>query len=265
MNQAKNQAPVRRAQHTVIRKGDEMQQYIFSTKGYSAALEYATIELENAGWKKAPNAPIVLLPVPSFTANGQIKGGGSIEELSNAQTILGGNLNHPALKKYNCIDLLKNPMYLSENAAITAHCALCIVMENLPVTLEGCPILVAGWGRIGKCLVRLLRQLGAKPTIAARSVADRALAEALGYQAMDINENAPDLSIYRVIVNTIPAMVFPADKLRTCRENCLKIDLASEQGIEASDVIWARGLPNLDAPESSGKLIAKIIQKELKS
>jgi hypothetical protein len=27
--------------------------------------------------------------------------------------------------------------------------------------------------------------------------------------------------------------------------------------------MWARGLPNLDAPESSGKLIAKIIRKEI--
>lgn len=239
-----------------------MEQRIFSTKGHSAALEYAITELEIAGWKKAEHAPIVLLPIPSFTPNGLIKGGGDLDEISTEQLIVGGNLNHPAIKKYKHIDLLKNPLYLSENAAITAHCALCIIMENLPVTLQDCPILVAGWGRIGKCLVRLLRQLGAKSTVAARSIADRALAEALGYQVMDINETTPDLSSYRVIINTIPAMVFPAEKLQSCKENCLKIDLASTQGFDAPNVIWARGLPNLDVPESSGKLIAKIFRKE---
>ena len=44
-----------------------------------------------------------------------------------------------------------------------------------------------------------------------------------------------------------------------CFGNALKIDLASKPGIGGSDVIWARGLPGKDAPESSGELIAKTI------
>jgi hypothetical protein len=55
-------------------------------------------------------------------------------------------------------------------------------------------------------------------------------------------------------------------KQATCKEDCLKIDLASHRGIEGEDVIWARGLPGKDAPESSGKLIVKtairLIEKE---
>ena len=54
-------------------------------------------------------------------------------------------------------------------------------------------------------------------------------------------------------------MIFPKDKLKYCQEDCLKIDLASLPGMDGSDVIVARGLPNLEAPESSGHLIAKTV------
>ena len=39
----------------------------------------------------------------------------------------------------------------------------------------------------------------------------------------------------------------------------MKIDLASVKGMEGGDVIWARGLPGKDAPESSGVLIGKTV------
>lgn len=226
-------------------------------------MEYAARELQAAGWLRQEGAPILLLPVPSLDPSGQIKGGGTVSDIPTSSLIVGGNLDHPFLQGHRRLDLLKNPLYLSENAAITAQCAVCTVMKHLPVTLQDCPILVAGWGRIGKCLVRLLRFLGAKVTVAARSESDRALAEALGYRVTDILCESPDLSHYRVIVNTAPAVVYPASKLASCRKDCLKIDLASIKGIDGDDVIWARGLPNTDAPESSGKLIARIVRKEL--
>lgn len=225
-------------------------------------MSYAAMQLEQNGWQKSEDAPIVLLPVPSFDPGGNLKGGGCLNDLDKECTVIGGNLTPQITKKHKHLDLLKHPLYLSENALITAHCAICIAMENLPITLCNCPALVVGWGRIGKCLARLLRLLGAEVTIAARSESDRALTEALGYAVMDITDEASDLSKFRVIFNTVPAMVLPEDRAVCCREDCLKIDLASKPGIGGKDVIWARGLPNLDAPESSGMLIAKIIRKE---
>ena len=236
----------------------------FCTRGHSAALDYAVKELEACGWICCETARTVLLPVPSFDGNGKLKGGGQLEDLPRDALVIGGNLQHPLLKGHRCIDLLQCPLYLSENAAITAYCAICIILENLPITPEGCPILVVGWGRIGKCLVRLLRQLGARLTVAARSEADRALLEALGYTAVDTGTGIGNMEQFRVIVNTVPAMVLPKEKLNLCKSNCLKIDLASVPGIEGDDVIRARGLPNLDAPESSGKLIARLVRKELR-
>lgn len=241
-----------------------MNQRCFTTRGRTAALEHAAKELIENGWVYQEDAKIVLLPVPTLDQNGNIKGGGSPDSLPGDCILIGGNITgHPAFQKHKYLDLLQNHLYLTENASITAHCSICIAMENLPVTLQDCPILVAGWGRIGKYLARLLRLLGAKITIAARSEADRALTAAFGYRTMDITSDTMELSEYRVIFNTVPAMVFPAEKLTSCRHDCLKIDLASKPGIDGPDVIWARGLPNSDAPESSGKLIAKLVRKEL--
>lgn len=227
------------------------------------ALAYAADTLKRNGWKQSANAKILLLPVPSFEADGTIKGGGKLTELLTEDTVIvGGNLQRPELTGYRCIDLLQDPLYLSENAAITAHCALRVAMEHSGVILQGCPVLVAGWGRIGKCLVRLLRLLGAKVSVAARKESDRALLCALGYTAVDPKDPADALCQQRILFNTVPTMVLPRSLTSQCRKDCLMIDLASEPGIEAADVIWARGLPNKYAPESSGRLIAQILEKE---
>ena len=132
-------------------------------------------------------------------------------------------------------------------------------MKQLPVTLQGCPVLIVGWGRIGKCLAALLRQLGAHVSVYARKESDKAMLLALGYDIADIAPPAYDLMRYRVIFNTAPYMVLPAESLKSCRPECLKIDLASVQGMEGDNVIWARGLPNKNTPESSGELIARTI------
>lgn len=234
----------------------------FTTIGCSDALQYAQTYLLESGWEKNEQAKTVLLPVPSFTNEGTIKGGGTLEGISKDSLIIGGKLDSLLQSGYRTLDLLMHPLYLSENAAITAYCALQVAAEKLSVTFQDCPILVIGWGRIGKCLVRLLRLLGAKVTVAARKEPDRALAEALGYAVTDLGEGF-DPSPFRVIFNTADGPVLPSTKQVLCRKDCLKIDLASTKGIEGQDVIWARGLPSALAPESSGALIAKILLKEV--
>lgn len=240
---------------------------VFYPAGHTEALGYAVLELKRKGciFTDRPDRSVthLLLPAPAFDSDGSLKGGGILHDilkpLSPEVTVLGGNLMHPALEGYKTADLLRDPLYLAENADITAHCALKLAMSKLPVTLRGCHVLVIGWGRIGKCLARLLKQLGAIVTVAARKEADRAMLLALGYDIEDTTGLSYTLLRYRVIFNTAPFMVLPKEAMQYCREDCLKIDLASAQGMEAEDVIWARGLPNKDAPESSGALIARSV------
>lgn len=242
-----------------------MNEHIFFHVGHTRALDYAVTDLIRRGCKVVCAADDtvthLLLPVPSFESDGTLKGGGELApilgQLSKDIVIFGGNLDRPELAGYKCVDFLQDPLYLAENAAITAHCAVKLAMAQLPVTLHGCPVLVVGWGRIGKCLAALLKQLGARVCVAARKEADRAMVNALGYESEDITPPAYGLMRYRVIFNTVPAMVLPEELTWNCRPECLKIDLASKPGIAGDNVIWARGLPNKDAPETSGELIAR--------
>ena len=226
---------------------------VFCTAGDSKALSFAVQRLKAYGFEfttlSAPLATHLLLPVPSLDSDGNIRGGGKLQDIMQPGIcVIGGNL--PPLP--NVLDLMQDPAYVAENAYITAHCAVRMLMEKLPTALRGCPILVIGWGRIGKCLAALLKGLEAKVTVAARKDTDRAILQALGYQATEIGNIQPNY--YRVIFNTAPAMVLPHIPAQ-----CIKIDLASSPGLGGSDVIYARGLPGKDAPEASGELIARTV------
>lgn len=239
----------------------------FYTPGHSDALVYAAAVLEKKGCQFAlqPDASVthLLLGVPSFEYSGTLKGGGNIDvllkEFSPSVKVMGGNLQHPALEGYATADLLQDPLYLAENARITAHCAVKAAINRLPVTIYGQQVLVIGWGRIGKCLAQLLHGMGARVTVAARKECDRAMVLALGCDAIDSNTLSYELIRFRVIFNTAPEPVLTEDAMQYCAEDCLKIDLASRPGLAGDDVLWARGLPGKDAPETSGELIARTV------
>lgn len=184
---------------------------------------------------------------------------GLLTKLSQDVIIVGGNLRDPALQGYETTDLLQDPHYLAENANITAHCAVKLALAQLPVTLYRCPVLIIGWGRIGKCLAQLLRQMGCQVTVSARKEADRAMLAALGYNTIALSPTVPVSGNYRVIFNTVPAPVLSAQQLQIYPASCLKLELASLPGLAGDDIIDARGLPSRCAPESSGELIARSI------
>lgn len=208
----------------------------------------------------SPDVTHLLLDVPSFRADGALRGGGDVESLLRmlppSVTVVGGNLKHPALAGYKTLDLLQDARYLAANAAITADCALQVAAPLMAATFTDSPALIIGWGRIGKCLARLLKAIGTEVTVAARKETDRAMLQALGYATADTAKLAGLLPRFRLIFNTAPEMVLSEANLALCR-NCVKIDLASKPGMEGSDVVQARGLPGIHAPESSGKLIAE--------
>ena len=233
--------------------------------GGTAAARYAGEYLGNfyIDLAERPGSDVgaVLLDVPSFAPDGTLRMGGSVEnllaQLPPDVTVCGGNLDHPALDNYRCIDFLKDAQYQAENAYITAECAVEIALSYLPMTLRQCPVLVIGWGRIGKCLGQILHALGADMTVAARKDADRAICRGLGYAAVDTARMAENLGKYRLILNTAPERLLTREQLAQCHPDCVKIDLASKTGMEGDSVIVARGLPGVHMPESSGRLIAE--------
>lgn len=174
--------------------------------------------------------------------------------------VIGGNLDIPVLEGYRKIDLLTDPEYLAQNAAITAHCAIKLALPCLDITLACCPVLILGWGRIGKCLAVLLKNLGAEVTVAARKESDRAMLKALGYRAVGFEQLSKFLHGFRLIYNTVPEKILSDST--TFSTDCVKIELASRPGLPGT-AIDGRGLPGKLAPESSGKLIAETILRRI--
>lgn len=214
-----------------------------------------------------PEITHILLDIPSFDNQGRLRDGSDLSELlrrlPDSVTVVGGNLKHRSIANYKTIDLLTDPVFLAKNAAITAECALQAAAPYLTTTYADTPTLILGWGRIGKCLTRLLSALGASVTVAARNPADRALLQAFGYQAVDFPQVQEMISQYRLVFNTVPELPFADDRLLRC-QNCIIIDLASSPGMDGWDAVTARGLPGKFAPDTTGKLVAQTILRNIK-
>ncbi len=242
--------------------------------GITPAMEYACSHLASRGFEVSrtplPDTKHLLLDVPGFLPDGKLRGGGELssqlEHLAGDGFVWGGNLDVPFPAGCRKFDLLKDARYLAENAYITAEAALDVILPLFSGLLRGCPVLVIGWGRIGKCLASLLRRLDAEVTVAARKESDRAMAEALGFRAVDTGRIGESISRYRLILNTAPAPVLGRDEISLCCPECLKVELASVPGMEGDGIVSARGLPGTYRPEASGKLIGdtvlRIMRKE---
>lgn len=215
----------------------------------NTATGYAAQYLTEAGMavsdKLYSDTTHLLLPVPTR----------SFDHLPEGVVIIGGNLH--CLPGYETIDLLKDAQYLAENAAITARCAINLIGKEL----NGLPVLILGWGRIGKCLGKFLGDAGARVTIAARKETDVAMIRALGYGGVFIDQVSPMLPEFGAVLNTVPAMVLPAFR---CTPDCVLLELASRPGMAGDNIIRASGLPAKYAPEESGTLIAQRLLAILK-
>ena len=229
------------------------------------ALRSAAAYLQKQGCQIAAAADStvthLLLPVPSLDAQGYIKGSGAdlsqlLQGLSEKVIVIGGNLDGIPLPRDQVMDLLKDGEYVAQNAAITAHCAIKTALRHMDRTFQDLPALVIGWGRIGKCLARLLRGLDADVTVAARKESDRAMLQALGYNALSISQLSTEAARFDTVFNTAPHPVLDS---ADCRADAVLLELASSPGITGAGVIDARGLPGKEAPRSSGELIGKTV------
>lgn len=223
----------------------------------SNAIRYAGEYLAGLGIpvteKCAPDVSHLLLPVPSFSA-GDVYLAHYLNRLPEDVIITGGNLDSPLLSGYRTVDFLQDPYYLAANAAITADCAMEYICNHFPGGLPGRTALVIGWGRIGKCLGKLLEQQGAQTAVAARKPADLAMIQALGHRAVPVSDLANCVDRFDMILNTVPNMVLPDLQ---AKPGSLVMELASKPGISGENIVPARGLPGKMAPKQSGKLIAE--------
>lgn len=165
------------------------------------------------------------------------------------------------------VDYYTRSELASLNAVPTAEGCLCLLMQMRTRTLWESPVLVLGFGRVGQAVARRLAALGARVTVAARNADQRAGARCCGCHAAPLTALERLLPGFDALVNTIPALVLPAELLARLPRGAVIIDLASAPGgvdFDAAQAMGlqaklASGLPGRCAPDTAGELIAQTI------
>ena len=156
------------------------------------------------------------------------------------------------------------------NAVLTAEGALGVMISEYRDSLFNAEILVTGYGRIGRITARYLRAMGANVTVAVRSQAAAAWAEAEGHSLCGFTPE--ELSRYPLVINTVPAAIMSSDVIRIMSSDTLIIDLASMPGGVDVDSARKRGLrcihalalPAKTAPAAAGRIIKETICNMIK-
>ena len=157
------------------------------------------------------------------------------------------------------------------NAALTAQCALLLMLQNTERSLIGRRVLILGGGRIGTLLGLKLKDLGARVTVASRREECQAWHKAMGMKAADIHCIHRLLAMQDMVINTVPSPILDRELLRLLQPHTLLLELASLPGgfdpmtAEALGLrtVMGRGLPGRDAPAGAADIIAETIYKEL--
>lgn len=164
--------------------------------------------------------------------------------------------------------------FIKENAALTAEGAIKVFLEHSSKSINKSKFLVLGYGRIGKVLCKILKNMGANVTASARNIKDKALIKQNGYHFINTNKITDDenLPSYDAIFNTVPAIILNEDVLKKVLPKTIIIDLASEPGgidkKRAEDLnitfFHELGIPGRYFPESASEIIKKNIYKIIK-
>jgi len=195
-----------------------------------------------------------------------------LDNLSKHQIFISGKIGAESInvlkqKGIKYFDLLEREEMAVLNAIPTAEGAVQIAMEETPYTLHSANVLIAGYGRIGKILSKMLQGIGSNVYIAARKYEDIAWIKSYGYIPIFINDLYKHIGDMDIIFNTIPYPVFNAELLKLVKKDVLIIDLASKPGgfdleyVKKTGLktIWALSLPGKVAPISAASYIKQTI------
>lgn len=217
-----------------------------------------------------------VLPVPSLHTNGYLFTPCFASELtveavdrflSDDGIIYAGRVDdrlRRMLPHREIYDYLTREELSISNAIPTAEGAVQIALEELPVTLNGLKVLIAGMGRIGCALAEILKGFGADITAAVHNPRGAAKAKLHGISSIPTKRLKGG---YDLILNTVPKLIFDKEMLSRFEPSALFIDLASKPGgidLDAAmelgiRAVWALGLPGKTAPVTSGEIIASTI------
>ncbi len=240
-------------------------------------------------WKSAvKDADILLLPLP-ITSDGVriqcplseskgIRFASLLQEARSDALIFGGKVPNLWSEQAAQAGIELYDYFLSEglqmkNALPTVEGAIMLAMQALPVTLDGCPVAILGYGRIASLLAERLTGLGANVTVFARKERDLAHARLRHCRAIPLKGAEANSSLCRlpddcrIVFNTVPEQIVSEQVLKRWNRDCVLMELASFPGgfdfVAAEKMgfhlILAQGLPGKHFPETAGRIIAETV------
>ena len=184
---------------------------------------------------------VFILPVPvsrdNININTPLAGeqfyfGDFLRLIPENSVVAGGMFNDEHLNKLRAknitvFDYYKDDELAIKNAVPTAEGVLAILINSLPVTIDGLECAVTGYGRCAKVLCKKLKDLGADVTVAARSEENLTAAEKDGMKICRLRDLGSICNRFSAIVNTVPALVIDSESIKNLKKNCLIIEIAS--------------------------------------
>jgi len=215
-------------------------------------------------------ADIVLGPVPF---RNYISPDKLVQLLQPGQVFIGGMLPKDLCETLRqmgvaCHDLLLRQDFAVLNAISTAEGAIAEAITHSGGNLHLCPVLVLGYGRCAKPLIKKLQGLQAHVTVAVRAWHDACAAIANGCEVIDFTSLPFHLPRFGYIFNTVPAMVIDENLLQGVSPEATIIDIAAAPGgvdLEAAKRMGRNArlcpsLPGKYAPRASGECVAQTVR-----
>lgn len=175
------------------------------------------------------------------------------------------------IQRFSVISLMDDPVFVEENAYITAEGAIYCAMKHAPFMLSKEKIAVVGFGRIGRALTEMLVGLHADVTVFSRRESGRLSAMARGAQGASVQKMIPLLSDFRIIFVTSPDRMIGDRECKYISKSAYVFDLSgAPYGVDVdaakqTGIFAAResALPGRYAPESAAKAMYHAIEKAI--
>lgn len=190
------------------------------------------------------------------------------EIISPGHIVIGGMISHEfkdILKKnkISFFDYFTSEAYKLKNAFITSQGALRLLTEHTTGYLPGSKVLITGYGRIGKSLANMLKAIGMKVFVVARSETALAEAKASGYEVFNYSQLKSTVFYYDYIFNTVPAIVFDERDVKHMNTDVIYFELASAPYGADKSYFELYGKKHIEASALPGKFYPNAVAKNI--
>lgn len=221
---------------------------------------YLSALLTNAGMTmQAPADLLILSPRESILSH--------TDDIKEEGAVWGGPAtDNPFLKEHGYRKLTQSDDFRTKNSEYTAEGALSIAIAETETSLCNTPIVLLGYGYLGKACARLFSRAGAPVTVYTENPEERAGAVLDGFPSKELT-TLSDLS-GMLLLNTIPFPVLDSLFLSATDAPAVLIELASvpclTKEVTGLRLVPAGALPSRFMPASAATLIFEEIMDALK-